>query len=61
VDILGNVSFGKNGLQDGNNYFDININVDKLDDDYDVEQIANKIKSMIYEDAVYRNVNAVSL
>ena len=44
----------------GDNYFDISINVEKLDSDYDVEQIANKIRRMIYDDATYRNVNAVN-
>ena len=44
----------------GDNYFDIQINVEDISDDYDVEQLANKIRSMIYEDATYRNVNAVS-
>ena len=44
----------------GDNYFDIEINVDKLENDYDVEQIANKIRRMITEDASYRNVNAIN-
>jgi hypothetical protein len=44
----------------GDNYFDININVEKLDSDYDVEQVANKIRRMLYDDATYRNVNAIN-
>ena len=44
----------------GDNYFDIEINVEKLENDYDVEKIANKIRSMIYNDATYRNVNAIN-
>ena len=44
----------------GDNYFDINISVEKIEDDYDVEQMANKIRSMIYDDATYRNVNAIN-
>ena len=44
----------------GDNYFDIEINVDKLENDYDVEQVADKIRRMIYEDATYRNVNAIN-
>jgi hypothetical protein len=43
----------------GDNYFDIEINVESLGDDYDVEQIADKIKAMIYDDSMYRNVNVV--
>lgn len=45
----------------GDNYFDIDISVDSLKDDYDVEQLANKIRSMIYDDSMYRNVNTVNL
>ena len=45
----------------GDNYFDINIQVEKLESDYDVEQVADKIRKMIYEDASYRNVNAINL
>jgi hypothetical protein len=45
----------------GDSYFDININVDKLESDYDVEKVADKIRRMIYEDASYRNVNAINL
>ena len=44
----------------GDNYFDIEINVEKLENDYDVEKLANKIRSMIYNDATYRNVNAIN-
>jgi hypothetical protein len=44
----------------GDNYFDINIQVDKLENDYDVEKVADKIRRMIYEDASYRNVNAIN-
>jgi hypothetical protein len=44
----------------GDNYFDINISVEKIEDDYDVEQMADKIRRMIYDDATYRNVNAIN-
>ena len=43
----------------GDNHFDIEINVEKIESDYDVEQLAKKIRDMIYEDAKSRNVNAV--
>ena len=43
----------------GDNYYDIDINVEKLDNDYDVEQIADKIKRMIQDDAAFRNVQSV--
>ena len=41
--------------------YDIDINVESISSDYDVEQVANKIKSLINEDARYRNNNTVSL
>jgi hypothetical protein len=44
----------------GDNYFEIEINVDKLENDYDVEKLADKIRSMLYDDATSRNVNAVN-
>lgn len=61
VDVL--ESFNKNSsmpTNSGDNYFDINISVDKLENDYDVEKIADKIRQMIYEDATYRNVNSIN-
>ena len=41
--------------------YDIDINVESIGSDYDMEQMADKIKVMINEDARYRNNNAVSL
>ena len=41
--------------------YDIDINVESIGSDYDVEQVANKVKSMIGADARYRNNNTVSL
>jgi hypothetical protein len=62
-DILGEILNGPTGPQNspssGDNHFEIEINVEKLENDYDVEQLAGKIRSMLYEDAQYRNVNAV--
>lgn len=61
VDVLESFnSHGSNQKTSGDNYFDIAINVEKLDNDYDVEQIANKIRRMIYDDATYRNVNTIN-
>ena len=45
----------------GDNYFEIHIDVDSLSNDYDVEQLASKIKCMITNDAMYRNVNSINL
>ena len=49
-----------NNTKSGDNYFDIEINVESLENDYDVEQVADKIRDMIYRDATARNVNALS-
>lgn len=43
----------------GDNYYDISINVNKLSSDYDVDQVANKIKRMIVNDSKYRGVSSV--
>ena len=59
LDGTGNLS-QKEG-QNGDNYFNIDINVEKLEDDYDIEQLADKIRRMIYDDAMYRNVNTINL
>jgi hypothetical protein len=61
IDILEGFDTNDDGKKTtGDNYFDIEINVDKLESDYDVEQVADKIRRMIYEDATYRNVNAIN-
>ena len=44
----------------GDNYFDIDIQVDQIANDYDVDQMAERIKQNIYEDSTYRNVNAIN-
>lgn len=44
----------------GDNYFDIDIQVDEIANDYDVDQMAERIKQNIYEDSTYRNVNAIN-
>jgi hypothetical protein len=49
-----------NNAPSGDNYYEIEINVDSIEGDYDVEQMADKIRDMIYRDATYRNVNAVN-
>ena len=58
ADIMSNPSDSKKSS--GDNYYTIDINVEELKDDYDVEQLANKIRSMLHDDAMYRNVNAIS-
>ena len=62
-DVLQDILAERDGTKGvtGDNYFDIAINVDNIGDDYSVEQLADKIRAMLYEDATYRNVNAVTL
>ena len=45
----------------GDYYFEIEINVDKVTSDYDVDQIADRIKQQISDSARYRNVNVINL
>ena len=44
----------------GDAYYDIDINVDHLNNDYDVDQLASKIKRIIYDNGSYRNVNTLN-
>jgi hypothetical protein len=61
IDVLEHYkSDGDRASKSGDSYFDININVEKLESDYDVEKVADKIRRMITEDASYRNVNAIN-
>ena len=65
-DILADIFDNSNSLSKGNsksggdNYYDIEISVEKIGDDYDVDRLADRIKEIIYEDSVYRNVNAIN-
>lgn len=62
-DILSDILTGSQSVNGttGDNYFDITINVDELSNDYDVDQLVNRIKQKIYEDGAYRNVNTIHL
>lgn len=44
----------------GDNYYEVHINVDQIANDYDVDQLANRVKRIINEDARYRNVNSIN-
>lgn len=62
-DILGNLLRGNMlnaSTNSGDNYYEVHIEVDKLESDYDVEQVADKVKRMINSDARYRNVNSIN-
>lgn len=45
----------------GDNYFDISIQVDEISEDYDVDQMVERVKQKIYEDSMYRNNNMINL
>ena len=67
-DILSEILSGsilhKNSATDAvpqSNTFDIDINVEHIGDDYDVEQLAEKVKNIIYSESMYRNVNVINL
>jgi hypothetical protein len=61
IDVLDSLNKGNYSTEpSGDNYFEIEINVDSISNDYDVERMAEKIKSIIYEDATYRNVNVIN-
>ena len=42
-------------------YFDIDINIEKIDNDYDVDRMVDKVKQSIYNESIYRNVNVINL
>ena len=52
--VTGNTTLG------GDWYFDIDINVDEIANDYDVDSVAARVKQSIYEEATYRNVNTLN-
>ena len=59
ADILKNPSKGSS-KPSGDNYFDVDITVDSIANDYDVEKMASKVKEIINTDARYRNVNSIN-
>ena len=59
VNILESLKSNKVEGPRGDNYYNIDIHVDELGNDYDVDQLIERIKENIEEDAAYRNVNAV--
>lgn len=50
-------SFGVNG---GDNYYDIDVHVDEIGSDYDVDKLADRLRTLIYKDGQYRNVNVLN-
>ena len=44
----------------GDNYYEISINVDEIGSDYDVDKLADRLRTLIYRDGQYRNVNTLN-
>lgn len=44
----------------GDNYYEIDIHVDSMSSDYDVDKMASRIKKLITQDSMYRNVNTIN-
>ena len=63
ADVLPNI-FNNSGTTTNNlgtnMYLDFTINVDSLSNDYDVDQLVDRVKEDIYNAASYRNVNVVN-
>ena len=60
-DTLANIRKGENlALNGGNNYYNIEVKVDQISNDYDVDKAINRIKARIAQDGAYRNVNTLS-
>jgi hypothetical protein len=50
----------KTSHETGDVTIDVDINVESISSDYDLERIADKIRGMIYDDAMYRNVRNIN-
>ena len=63
VDVLSGLRDSKTSTtqNSGDSIYDIDINVESIGSDYDVDQLADRVKSLINEDARYRNNNTISL
>ena len=44
----------------GDNYYNFDITVEEIGNDYDVDQLIERVKERIHDDASYRNVNAIN-
>lgn len=57
-DVMGHIT-DNNTTTYGDSTYEININVDHLNNDYDVDKVAKRVEKIITEDASYRNVTMV--
>ena len=60
-DVLSHAVNSTSGLGEGygDMTYEININVDKIEKDYDVDKVAERVKKIIVKDSNYRNVTQV--
>ena len=60
-DVLSRAVHSSNSISNsyGDATYEININVDHLNNDYDVDKVAERVKKIIVKDAGYRNVTQV--
>lgn len=59
-DMISGLTSSSNQQFSGDTYIDVDITVDQIASDYDVEAAADKVKQILYQDAMYRNVNRVN-
>ena len=58
IDVLGSFKdLDKTSQNSEENVYDIDINVESIDSDYDVDRIAEKVKELVLASARYRNNN----
>ena len=60
VDNVNTISKDGNAKGNGDNYFNVEVNVDEISNDYDVDRAIDRVKQAILEDSNYRNVNFIS-
>lgn len=58
--LLNGQAGGANTNTSGEINLDIDINVDQIANDYDVDRLVERVKSNIYQDASYRNINQIN-
>jgi hypothetical protein len=58
IDVLGSFKdLDKTSQNSEENVYDIDINVESIDSDYDVDRIAERVKELVLASARYRNNN----
>lgn len=58
--VLKNVGSSNTDEKTGDTYYEIHIDVEKMTSDYDVDDVANRVKTIINQEASYRNNNVLN-